>query len=99
MYGTDSKGWACDDETLFSLGVSYLNIDSDSTEQVNNTEPNCHRSRDSQNRDLDHRSVESEGSGQKKAQNEKGESDEELAVLSDGGDKRAARCGLPDLVQ
>jgi len=79
MYGTDSKGWACDDETLFSLGVSYLNVDSDSTEQVNNTEPeqtvvrrnnqcgggwkkkrdvpNCHRSRDSQNRDLDHRSV------------------------------------------
>lgn len=27
------------------------------------------------------------------------EADEELAALADGGEKRAARCGLPDLMQ
>lgn len=36
---------------------------------------------------------------QTEAERQKGEADEELAVLADGGEERAARCCLPDFVK
>ncbi len=43
--------------------------------------------------------TQSKRAAEKEAEDEQHEGDEELAVLSDGGDKGRASCRLPDLVQ
>lgn len=93
----------CEETALFFFVcvsvVSVLNVNSDRAEHVNNAECKGQRSRDAQERQIDDRPVKSKTTRQGAADEEKKESNEELGAFANGGEKWAARRGVPDFEQ
>jgi hypothetical protein len=84
---------------LFCFPGYLLDVDSNRTEHIYHAKCNCQRSWDTDEGQVDEGSVQSKTTTQTKANNDKKGGNEELVVLSDGGDKRPARCGLPNLMK